>query len=429
LTPPRLRTLALSTFVLGVMGTVTAPLWAQQSNDALRGIQMRLGLQTGIESQSNRTLDPVDARSSTQATVDLSLGVLSETRTQRFTFDLGGQLRHLTGSSDDINSNGLVNPSAAVSYDRSSAKARLSLSAFIRETDLADSTFDLDPETLQLVVFEGTATRRSSAISAQLNWRDDAPLGFGVLARYETNTFRGGDATGVNGSALNDSRRLTLGATVRFDINEATRLNTALTYSGFEEDGVAGTRDTWSLGNDLTIDRPRGPVTFGLDITDTPTGTRIATRVGQSIEYPLGVLSGQVGVSRSSAGDTVLTGQMNLSRALPQGTLSLGLARNVSSSVLEDAEQISTSLSLRYTHELSELSNLSLNADWAKAEQSSTGIDTLNASITATYSRSLTEDWNINVGARHRFRDDSTIGNASSNEVFLNLRREFLTRF
>lgn len=411
------------------MGTVTAPLWAQQSNDALRGIQLRLGLQAGLEGQSNRTLDPTDARSSTQATLDLSLGVISETRTQRFTFDLGAELRHLTGSSESINTDGLVNPSAAVSYDRSSAKARLSLSAFIRETDLADNAFDLDPETLQLVFLEGTATRRNSAISAQLNWRDDAPLGFGVLARYETNTFRGGLATGVNGGALNDSRRLTLGATARFDINEATRLNTALTYSGFEEDGVEGTRDTWSLDNALTIDRPRGPVTFGFDITDTPTGTRVSARVGQSIEYPLGVLSGQIGASRSSTGDTFLTGQMNLSRALPQGMLSFGLARNVSSSVLEDAEQVATSLTVRYTHELSELSTLSVNADWAKAEQSNTGIDTLNASITATYTRSLTEDWDVNVGARHRFRDDSVTGDASSNEVFLNLRRDFLTRF
>lgn len=426
MTLPRFKNLALSTLMLGAVGSATAPLWAQQASEA-RGIQLRFGTQVGLETQSNRALDPTDPGLTSAATIDLSLGLLTETRTQRLSFDLGGTLRNLNGPTG--NDNGFAKPSAALRYDRNSAAARFSFSASLRETDLANDGFEFDEDTLEFTFVEGNATRRSTNLSAELNWRDDAPLGFGVSARLEDNSYRDGTATGIGGTALNDTRRLTLGATARLDINEATRLNTGLTYSRFEEDGVANDRDTWTLSNNLSIDRPRGGVTFSFNVTDTEDGTRVATNVGRSLEYPLGIVSGQIGLTRGVTGETYLSGNINLTRALPRGNLSFALARNVSSGSLEDTEQVQTNLRLGYQHELSPLSSLSFDANWAEAQQTGTNVDTINASIGATYSRELTPDWNVNVGIRHRFRDDDVSGAAKSNELFLNLRREFLTRF
>ena len=427
MTLPRPKTLAFSILLLGAAGTVTAPLWAQQSASDTRGIQLRFGVAVGLETQSNRTLDTTDPGRTSQAKIDLSFGLLTETRTQRFAFDLGGTLRNLNGP--DATDNGFVNPSAALSYSRSSADARLSLSASVRETDLSNDGLLFDENISEFVFVEGTATRRSTKLSAELNWRDDAPLGFGVLARLEDNSFRSGVATGIGGSTLNDTRRLTLGASARFDINEATRLDTSLTFSRFEEDTVALDRDTWSLSNELTIERPLGNVGFGFDVTDTEDGTRISSNVSRSLEYPLGVISGQIGVTRGVTGETFLSGALNLTRELPRGNLSLGLSRSVSSGTLEDTEQVNTRFSASYRHELSPLASLSFDANWAEAEQTATGIDTINASIGATYRRELTEDWNMDVGVRHRFFDDGVAGDARSNEVFLNLRRNFLTSF
>ena len=426
MTLPRFKTFALSALMLGAVGTATAPLWAQQTSET-RGIQLNLGVTLGLETQSNRALDPADPGRSSAATMGLSLGVLSETRTQRLSFDLGGDLRNLNGPGNVIN--GFVNPSIALGYDRTSAAARLSLSASLREINRANAglIFDEDAQTFTLV--DGTATRRRTNLSAQLNWRDDAPLGFGVLARLDDNSYSDGVATGIDGAALNGTQRLTLGTTARLDLSEASQLNIGLDYSEFKADGVAGSRDTWTLTNALTIDRPDGALTFSFAVTDTEDGTRVATSVGRSLEYPLGILSGQIGVTRGVTGETFLSGGLNVTRALPRGNLSFGLARNVNSGTLQDTERVTTRATFGYQHELNALSSLSFDVNWTELTQTGTNVDTVRASIGATYSRELTPDWNMDTGIRHRFRDSSVSGTARSNELFLNLRRDFLTRF
>ncbi|MDN5863423.1 MAG: hypothetical protein L0H19_08235, partial [Salinisphaera sp.] len=54
LTLPRIKILVLPTLMLGAVGLATVPLWAQEP----RGIQLRFGVQMGLESQSNRALEP-----------------------------------------------------------------------------------------------------------------------------------------------------------------------------------------------------------------------------------------------------------------------------------------------------------------------------------------------------------------------------------
>ena len=426
MTLPRFKTFALSALMLGAVGTATAPLWAQQTSET-RGIQLNLGVTLGLETQSNRALDPADPGRSSAATMGLSLGVLSETRTQRLSFDLGGDLRNLNGPGNVIN--GFVNPSIALGYDRTSAAARLSLSASLREINRASEGLIFDEDAQTFTLADGTATRRRTNLSAQLNWRDDAPLGFGVLARLDDNSYSDGVATGIDGAVLNGTQRLTLGATARLDLSEASRLNIGLDYSEFKQDGVAGSRDTWTLTNALTIDRPDGALTFSFAVTDTEDGTRVATSVGRSLEYPLGILSGQIGVTRGVTGETFLSGGVNVTRALPRGNLSFGLARNVNSGTLQDTERVSTRATFGYQHELNALSSLSFDVNWTEVTQTNTNVDTVRASIGATYSRELTPDWNMDTGIRHRFRDSSVSGTARSNELFLNLRRDFLTRF
>lgn len=423
MTLPHLKTFTLSALILGTAGVATAPLWAQQNG----GVQVNLGVTLGVETQSNRALDTSDPGRSSTATMGLSLGVLSETRTQRFSFDLGGDLRGLNGPGST--NSGFANPSVELSYDRTSAAARLSLSASVRETDLVDEGLIFDETTQAFTFADGTAIRRRTDLSAQLDWRDDAPLGFGLMALLEDNSYRDGVATGIGGTTLNDTRRVTFGATARLDINEATQLNVGLNHSDFEVDGTPGSRSTWNLTNNLTITRPDGALTFSFNITETEEGTRIATNVGRSLEYPLGIVSGEIGVTRGVTGDMFLSGGVNLTRALPRGNLSLGLARNVNSSGLEDTEQVQTSVTFGYLHEINPLSSLSLDADWADVSRTNSNSDTISATISATYNRELTQDWNMNVGIRHRFLDDEVTGTARSNELFLNLQRDFLTQF
>lgn len=393
----------------------------------MRGFQLNLDLTLGFETESNRALDPARPGSSSSATTEISLGLLRQTDTQRFSFDLGGELRNLNGPAST--KNGFNNPRAALQYDRTSSSTRLKLSGSVRETNLADERLIFDETSQEFIFADGTATRRSTNASAHLNWRDNAPLGFGVLAQLAENKYSDGVAAGIDGSGLDDTQRLTLGTTARLDLNEVSQLNIGLDYSRFETFGTPDARDTWTLTNALTIERPDGVFSLNLNITDTEDGTRVTTSVGRSRDYPLGTLSGQIGATNSTTGKVFLTGEMNVSRSLPRGNLSFGIARSVGSSTLQDTEQISTSFTVGYLRELNSLSSFSIDGGWAELSQPIADADTTSARVSATYRRELTPDWDMNFGIRHRFTDDSVTGTVRSNALFLNLNRSFVTRF
>ncbi|MEB8388439.1 hypothetical protein OO012_14510 [Rhodobacteraceae bacterium KMM 6894] len=420
---PRLKTFAVA---LGTSGVLTTTLLAQQGIET-RGHQLSFGVNLGFETQSNRALDPARPGSSTSATAALSMGLLRQTKTQRLSFDLGGEMRHLDSPTND--DSGFHNPSIKLSYDRDSANARLSLSGSLRETDLADEGLVFDETSQEFVFAEGTATRRSTRASAQLNWRDDAPLGFGVSASLAENRYRGGVATGIDGLGLNDTRRMTIGTSGRLDLNEVSQLNIGLDFSRFEDDGNARDRDTWTLTNALNIERPNGVFSLNLNVTDTEDGTRVSSAVGRSLDYPLGTLSGQIGATSSTAGKVYLTGSLDVLHELPRGNLTFGIARNVNSSTLQDTEQVSTSVTFGHFYELNSLSNLSINARWAELSRTGGNSDTTSARLVATYSRELTPDWNMNLGVQHRQTHDATSGTVRSNGIFLNVERNFVTRF
>lgn len=417
-----IKTVAFSSVVLGVVAAGAAAQDAFETG----GIQLSFGLGLRLEAQDNRSLSPTNADSSYESVADLSFGLLTETQTQRFSFDFGGKLRAID---DTLNTadDGFVEPFAELRYDLTSAAAHLALNASLRETDLSDNDV-LSDDGLDVITGNG-ATRRRTLLEARLDWGEDAPLGFGVFARREDNTYSGGTPTGLDGTGLNDNFRNTVGASTRMDLSPAAALTVSLSYSAFDEDTVPGTRETISLDNILTLERPRGPVTISLGATSTEEGERISTALGRTLELPSGILMGQIGATRGTSGDVNLTGAMSYTHALPRGALNVGLSREVTSDNQDDTERLNTRFNLGYSMELSPLSALAFNADWAQTEQPSNDLTSVSTTLGATYSRELTADWDLDVGYRHRIRDDDTAGRADSNAVFLELRRTFVTRF
>lgn len=418
-----IKATAFSAALLAALASAATAQTAYQTG----GVQLSFGLGLRLEAQDNRSLDVEDAQSSFETAADLSLGLLSETPSQRFSFDLGGRLRAIDASNTNLD-NGFVEPSAALRYDRSNASAHLALSATLRETDLSDRDA-LSDDGLEVIYADG-GTRRRSTLEARLDWRQDTPLAFGIFARREDNSYHGATATGLGGSTLRDNHRNTVGASTRMDLTPATTLNVALSYSDYDEDGTPGTRETISLYNSLTFERPRGPLTISLDATDTEEGERISTALGRTLELQSGVLTAQIGATRAASGDGYLTGAFGYQHLLPNGALNIGLSRAVTSSNEEDNERLNTQLNLGYSMDLTPLSALRLNATWSETEETSSGgASSTNTSLGATYSREMTADWNLDAGYRYRIRDEQNIGRADSNTVFLELRRSFITRF
>ena len=170
-------------------------------------------------------------------------------------------------------------------------------------------------------------------------------------------------------------------------------------------------------------------MSFSFGVTDTDTGQRFSAEVGRSYATPRTAFSGRIGATRGVTGEVYLSGSVTAARELPRGNLSLDLARAVVSGNEQNNEQVITSLRFGYLQNLTPLSNLGFAVDFADATVNTSGLSTTNASLTATYSRTLTPDWSMDLGLRHRYRDESTIGPASSNELFLSLGRDFVTRF
>jgi hypothetical protein len=413
---------------LVLAGAVVSPDTAVGQTSDEGGIQLSFGLSLRLEAQDNRALNAQSAGSSFESRANLSFGLLTETRLERLAFSANGALRTLDTPTNDA-VNGFIEPALSLSYGRTGANATLSFEASLREKDLSDNALFID-DTGAPVVISGTATQRNTQLEGGIDWGTSAPFGYGVFARLEDTTYRGGTALGLDGAQLNDSRRMTLGVTTRMNLGRTTGLNTHLIFSTFEQDGTPDSRETVSLRNLLTLERPLGAVTLALNLVDTEDGTRAETSIGRSLEMPLGVLSGAIGATRATTGNVLMTGELDYQHILKSGRLNFGLVRDVSSSDGQDTEQLNTRLRFGYFQELTALSTLRFDTDLAETKQTGTDLTSATASVGATYSHALTRDWNLDLGYRHRYRDsDVTMDDARSNTVFMDLRRVFTGRF
>jgi len=423
----RLKVTNFTLFLL-TSTAVASSVWAQSAADDAGGVQLRFGLGLGIEAQSNRSLSVDNPGTSTEAFADLSMGLESETRTQSLSFDLSGRLRKLSAPDILALDEGFSNPTATLGYRLSGATSQLRLSAQISETDLSDSNLFIDDDG-SFGIIAGDATRRASSVEARLDWNEDARVSYGVFARYNEDRFIEGTATGLDGNPLDDTQRLTLGGNATLDLSKAASLDVGLSYSRFAQGALTDDRETWALDNTLTLNRPAGDVLFSVGVTDSEDGTRISTSVGRTYTLPQATLFGQIGATRQTLGDTGLTGALEVEYPLPRGALTLGLSRDVSSSNLQDEERLNTQVNLGYQQALTKLSNVNVGLIWAEATDTESDRSFIDGTMSVAYSRTLTEDWNMDLGVRHRYSDDDGIGSARSNEVFFTMRRSYLTKF
>jgi hypothetical protein len=65
----------------------------------------------------------------------------------------------------------------------------------------------------------------------------------------------------------------------------------------------------------------------------------------------------------------------------------------------------------------------------SESEDTATNLATRNASLGVSYSRSLTRDWGMNLGYRHRIRDEDGAPSANSDSFFLTIRRDFEIKY
>ncbi|MDZ4140133.1 MAG: hypothetical protein U1D66_14845 [Erythrobacter sp.] len=390
------------------------------------GPRLTFGITQRFESTENLDLDVNSAGRTNQATTGLSFGLLSETQTTSFGLDAGGILRAVdqAGGGSDVS---FDDKRLGLRYSHSGANTTLTFGANLREAriEFLRPLEDFIDENGVIVLpddldqFNGTGKRQNYTLNAGLDWGKGGPWGFGVNARYNQLTY-----TNTSSPSLFDSNRWTVGGNLRFAIDPATEARFSLSQSRFrDDDPTSDTRDTLHFGLDLTRDRPSGAINTSFSADDTEDGTRLNLTFGHDFTLPTGALSVNLGISRSADGDISPSGNLAWQQSLPNGAINARLQSSVISGT-DDTDRLVTSLSLGVSRELSALSSLNLNLAWADSESTSGGDSTTNASVGATYTHMLTEDWGMDLGYNHRLRDTSA-GTANSDTVFLALRRTF----
>lgn len=410
---------------LVAMCTIAVPTVISAQSYETGGIQLTFGAALGLEATDNSDFMATETQTRIAPYAGLTFGLLSATPASSFGIDASAEVRESV-SDDSIK---IATPRLSTRYDRSSANATLNLSASAQITDLSQENGGIVDASGLSGSITGTATRRATTASASLIWGQTSRVTYGFGTSYVDNTYTGGTATGLDGTALDDNRRLTLDGMVTFDLTKATELKTSLSYSVFEATDTADQSETVILNTGISIDRPLGAVTADFAIADLDAGQQYSLSFGRSLALPAGVASGTIGVTSDSENQIALTATVSARRDLPNGSLSLDISRQVSSLNEQDTSQLTTQISTDYSQALTSLTTLQVGLDLVQTEDVASNKTSQSTGLEASVSQTLTEDWAADAGYRYRSVDDTPGDTAQSNTIFVELRRVFVTRY
>ncbi len=382
------------------------------------GVLLTFGLEQRLSWVDNPDLDTPSTGDRVRLDTRLSFGIVSETPKDRLAFNLGATLR----GEDEGSGFGfsLDSPSAELAYTRNGPSSSLTLSAFLRETDLGEGLTLVEGsvgEPPVLLFEDGSA--RTKGVRLAYNWGEGAPLG-GTLRAGLTDT----DYSDTTDPDLVDNRTITAGAGLRFALNEVTDATLDLDHRRFDEDGPAVAEESTTLSAGLVRALPRGSLRAKVSITDDDDGSRTSLSFGRTIDLPRGSLSVDLGVTEAAAGGADMTGALNWRQDLANGSLSARLSRAVTSDTDND-DTLVTAFSLGMIQELNPRLTLNLGASWTQSDKQTTGLATDTTSLDASFNYALTEDWAMNFGASHKVKDEDGVGKADSSTVFVSLGRTF----
>ncbi|WP_114285815.1 hypothetical protein [Candidatus Halocynthiibacter alkanivorans] len=433
------------------------------------GLQLDFGIEHRLESTDNLALDfPAEGRTS-RASTALSFALESATRTQQFSLS-GSAALWLSEEPGTGSDTRIARPALRLTYGRQSANAALSFDARYREEQVEFLTpfddgdegedgdgGDTDPgETTDIT---GTGQRINYGAKARLELGTAAPLGLIFDAGLSEV-----DYSSTTDPDLVDSSRRNLAATTRLRISPVTEGTVALSYATYEdsddteretstvnfgvkhalspatrfeaalgyavidteEPGLSSREEGSTARLSIEYDMPDGSIEANFASTIDQNGTQRTLSFGRVLERRSSKISARLGVSDTDDRGTDLIGALSWQQALPTGAIEARLARRVRS-VGDDGYQLRTLVSLGYARDINQVSAISFDLDYAWLDEIGANSVT-QGTATATYSRAVNADWDMNFGAKYRLRDEDTVGKATSTGVFISLSRDFSYR-
>lgn len=394
---------------LGLAALAALPIEAQENG----GQVLSFGISFRVDSQTNPSLSVPAEPSTNQIASRLTFGLTDVTRTGAVSLFVAGTL---SADNDETSEDGLIDPDLALSLQRFGAGSEIELSAFLRETNLNTlRRFVIDPDGNIAQDFVGNGTQRQNGGEIAYSFGEDGPWGGSLFAGLTDTTFSG-DTTEA------DYTRNNLGGTLRFSLDPATDVVAGLVFSRYDQEGEAP-RETLRPELGFRRDRPAGFVAADVFAENTEDGVRAGVSFGQGWERPGSSFAYSLGATRDVSGELSPTGSLNWQRELPRGNVFASLSHEVTSG-FNDEETIITTVSLGLNQAVSPLGSVFFGLDASDSDDVLTDDNTQNASVSAIYSHSLPYDWMLDAGVTHRVRNEDDTGDATSDTVFLELRRD-----
>ncbi len=450
-----------------------------QQGGAAGGLQVDIGINSRLTVDDNFQLRPGSTGTSTIFDNNLTFGLSSTTGTQEFRLNGSGVFRYADIPGRTIS--GFEDPNLRLRYKIENSNSRLTINGRYRnvdrefldpfaveqEDDIATAlALAADPNASPLDTDGGTLETGFAAITYETGL--NAPLGFKIgvshdqrdysnltIANprlFDTHTNRI-NATltaklspvsifrfnaGLTEYSARDIPDLTERRTVDYsigltqDINPVLGLDAQIGWTEVDTDTTGGSSNRSGTNGSLTLTKalPRGTIFASLSSSLNQSGTRTSLRFGRDLQLPNGNLSASLGLTRTPQGNTNYNAALTYDHTLKSSNISVTLKRDVSTNNVNE-EILDTRLSVGYGYQIDAISSLNLSMNYGRTESADalSSVPTrTRATLSAAYSRALTQDWNMTGGVTLRRNTNDTTGDADSNSIFLSLDRNFSFR-
>lgn len=402
-----------------VLATSLCSLAASAQEAEPGGVYFTFDLGQTFIGSTDRDLETTEAEDGLESVTTLGFGAVTETRTQRLSFNLDTTY---SLTEDEFTDEGIV---ARLAYNRESVDSTFDFALERRREDIAflrDATDFIDGSGVIVLPDDfddltGTGIRNETTLTATFTWGDTAPIGYSLSGSQTTLRYEDASA------ALVDTNTATIALGLRLNINEVTTSNIGLSYTESEDIG-GPTTDTTTLSGALTFARPLGALTTGISVSRDETDDVFwAASVSREYALPNGSLSGELGLVEDEIGDLRLTGGIAFSYPLPAAEITLSADHSLD----PGDDRAATTFSANYLQELSPVSSMQVGFDFGQTSDPD-GSDVLaTGSLSASYGYSINDLWQVNVGASADFREDAGV-RTNSTSIFLSLDRQFSFR-
>lgn len=448
------RAVALATALMGA-GAYAAAQIAEDEG----GARAALGIDLRIE------VDDGDPEFRTGFDLDL----ISATRTQRLRFsgDFG-----LAVPLDDPGQADFRDPRYALEYLRDTGRSQFSFSSSFtrREVDDRfgqdlDGDGDFDEDDVALI---GGGTQESRVASLGLILGATDPVGAEFSYRYNERTF-----TGTVDPDLEDRRTDEFTAALRLDVDPTLRLrltgslretdqaglipetderrriglgaewqarpdfglNGEVAYSRIDREQlilglpVVTERDGIDVSLGATLDRPGTQYSLDFSRLLNQGGFVRSAEVGARYTLPRDTtFEAAIGTTELPSGADFTTARLAYSRETRNGAMALSLSRDATFNS-DDEEVQRTILQGSYSMVLPDDAQLGLSARLTESDFTLPATPDLSSTrLSVTYSRPMTEDWNLATGLSwQRTRQDGAAARTDE-RVFVGLERRFVFR-